>query len=196
MTTEMISYGGDAGALIWKHPTEDFTNRTQLFVHEGQEAIFLLNGEALDVFGPGRHRLDPQSAPLIARAIGKLFGLEKPFHCEVYYVNKIQQMALKWGTDSRIRFTDPVLGVPLELGACGELSLTVTDGRRLLTTLVGTLTGLSWEGEDGATRPLKTALRPLISAAVKALEATFRFALSILSISTPISPSPTANTHH
>ena len=59
--TNVIKYEGDARTLIWKHPCEDFNALTQLIVHESQEAIFLMNGEALDSFGPGRYTLTDEN---------------------------------------------------------------------------------------------------------------------------------------
>ena len=44
---EIIKYEGDNSTFIWKHPCEDFNTTTQLIVHESQEAIFFMNGQAL-----------------------------------------------------------------------------------------------------------------------------------------------------
>ena len=57
----VIKYEGDNSTFIWKHPCEDFYTSTQLIVHESQEAIFFLNGQALDLFGAGRHTLETQN---------------------------------------------------------------------------------------------------------------------------------------
>ena len=54
----VIKYEGDNSTFIWKHPCEDFNTSSQLIVHESQEAILFLNGQALDLFGPGRHTLE------------------------------------------------------------------------------------------------------------------------------------------
>ena len=51
----VIKYEGDNQTFIWKHPYEDFSLGSQLIVHESQEAIFFMNGQALDLFGPGRY---------------------------------------------------------------------------------------------------------------------------------------------
>ena len=51
---EVIKYEGDNSTFVWKHPSEDFNSLTQLIVHESQEAIFFMNGQALDLFGPGQ----------------------------------------------------------------------------------------------------------------------------------------------
>ncbi len=165
---EIIKYEGDNSTFIWKHPVEDFNSLTQLIVHESQEAIFFLNGQALDLFGAGRYTLETQNIPQIGKVLNKATGDKTPFHCEVYFINKTVQMAIKWGTDSKVRFLDPNLGIPLEIGACGELNLAVSDSRKLLVKLVGTMRGVAWEQSGaGFTQSLHNSFRPLISTAVK-----------------------------
>lgn len=165
---EIIKYEGDNSTFIWKHPSEDFNNLTQLIVHESQEAIFFLNGQALDLFGPGRYTLETQNIPKIGKFLNRATGGETPFHCEVYFINKTVQMALKWGTDSKVRYIDPESGLPLELGASGSMNLMVDDSRKLLVKLVGTMQGIAWDADTlGFTKSLQSCFRPLISMAVK-----------------------------
>lgn len=165
---DVIKYEGDNSTFIWKHPCEDFYSMTQLIVHESQEAIFFMNGEALDTFGPGRHTLETQNIPKLGRFLNRTAGDDTPFHCEVYFINQTVQMALKWGTDSRVRYIDPESGVPLELGASGEMNLRVSDGRKLLLKVVGTMNGIAWgENGTGFTQSLSRSFRPVISTAVK-----------------------------
>ena len=127
---DVIKYEGDNSTFIWKHPKEDFNSLTQLIVHESQEAIFFLNGEALDSFGPGRHTLETENIPRIGKLLQRTTGDQNPFHCEVYFINKTVQMSVKWGTPEKIRFVEPTLGVPLELGASGDMNLAVSNGRK------------------------------------------------------------------
>ena len=103
--------------IIWKYHAEDFNTQSKLIVHESQEAIFLANGRALDTFGPGTHTLDTKNIPLLCHLINIPTGGVSPFHCEVYFINKTVQMAVKWGTDRKVRFLDPSLGIPLEISA-------------------------------------------------------------------------------
>ena len=135
---DIIKYEGDNTTFIWKHPCEDFNSYTQLIVHESQEAIFFLNGQALDLFGPGRHTLETQNIPLLGKLLNRTTDGETPFHCEVYFINKTEQMAIKWGTDSHVQFLEPNYGFPLSVGASGEMSLRVENARKLLVKLVGT----------------------------------------------------------
>lgn len=135
---EIIKYEGDNSTFVWKHPCEDFNTTTQLIVHESQEAIFFMNGQALDLFGPGRHTLETQNIPLLRKFLNIPTGGETPFHCEVYFINKTEQMAIKWGTDSKVQYVEPTYKFPLSIGASGEMALSVEDSRKLLVKLVGT----------------------------------------------------------
>lgn len=135
---EILKYEGDNSTFIWKHPSEDFNSLTQLIVHESQEAIFFMNGQALDLFGAGRYTLETQNIPRIGKILNRATGDQTPFHCEVYFINKTEQMAIKWGTDSKVQYIDPRYGFPLSIGASGEMSLRAEDSRKLLLKLVGT----------------------------------------------------------
>ncbi len=135
---EIIKYEGDNSTFVWKHPCEDFNSLTQLIVHESQEAIFFMNGQALDLFGPGRYTLETQNIPLIGKALNRATDDKSPFHCEVYFINKTEQMSIKWGTDSKVQYIDPQYGFPISIGASGEMSLRAEDSRKLLIKLVGT----------------------------------------------------------
>ncbi|QOS39379.1 SPFH domain-containing protein [Treponema rectale] len=135
---EVIKYEGDNSTFIWKHPSEDFNSMTQLIVHESQEAIFFMNGKALDMFGAGRYTLETQNIPKIGKILNRATGDQTPFHCEVYFINKTEQMSIKWGTDSKVQYIDPQYGFPLAIGASGEMSLRAEDSRKLLVKLVGT----------------------------------------------------------
>ena len=137
-TIEIIKYEGDNTTFVWKHPIEDFNTGSQLIVHETQEAIFYLNGQALDLFGPGRHTLETQNIPLLKKYLNVPSDGSSPFHCEIYYINKIEQMAIKWGTDSQVQYMDPTYKFPLKIGASGEMALRIDDSRKLLNKLVGT----------------------------------------------------------
>ncbi len=188
MGINVIKYEGDNNTFVWKHPVEDFNMGTQLIVHESQEAIFFLDGQALDSFGPGRYTLETQNLPFLSKFYKIPTGGVAPFHCEVYFVNKTVQMGIKWGTDSRVRFIEPQTGIPLDIGASGELNLQVFDARKLLVKLVGTTGGLhrdqllkpdgvvvdkhgdKWETKiRGYFRPLvMTTVKANLSAAIKA----------------------------
>ena len=143
--TSVLKYEGDNKTFVWKHPTQDFNTGSELIVHESQEAIFMVDGKVLDTFGPGKHILETENLP-VARSVMKLAtGGKSAFHAELYFINLTEQMAIKWGTDSKVSYLDPVYDFPLEIGACGEMSLSVNNSNKLLIKVVGTEKNLSQE---------------------------------------------------
>ncbi len=134
----VIKYEGGNDTFVWKHPIEDFNLGSQLIVHESQEAIFFRDGQALDLFGAGRYTLETQNIPLLEKLAKIPTGGTEAFHSEVYFINQTTQMGIKWGTDSKVRLFDPASGIHIEIGACGNFSMRVSDSRKLLIKLVGT----------------------------------------------------------
>ena len=166
---DIIKYEGDNSTFIWKHPVEDFNSLTQLIVHESQEAIFFMNGQALDLFGPGRYTLETQNIPKIGKLLNRTTDGETPFHCEVYFINKTEQMSIKWGTDSRVQYVEPTYGFPISIGASGEMSLRVEDSRKLLIKLVGTEKDIGQQKLIGFFRAfLMTRVKTYIAQVIKA----------------------------
>ena len=163
----IIKYEGGNDVFIWKHPIEDFNYGSQLIVHESQEAIFFKDGQALDLFGPGRYTLETQQLPLLEKVYSLPTDTEGTFHSEVYFINKTVQMSIKWGTPDKVRFIDPLSGTPLEIGASGTLNLQVSDARKLLIKLVGTTGGIAWDDGADYTKSIQASFRPLIANAVK-----------------------------
>ena len=167
----VIKYEGDNETLVWKHPIEDFNMGSQLIVHESQEAIFFRDGQALDLFGAGRYTLETQQMPLLEKLYKLPTDTEGTFHSEVYYVNMVTQMGIKWGTDSKVRMFDPYSGMHVELGASGEFNIRVTNSRKLLLKLVGTTGGLK-QGQLAADKSMfrsmvMTNVKSYLAAAVK-----------------------------
>lgn len=142
---DIIKYEGDNSTFIWKHPNENFNTLSQLIVHESQEALLFLNGQALDLFGPGKHTLHTSNIPLLNKIVNLPTSGESPFHCEVYFINKTEQMAINWGMGN-VNFLDPTHNnYAFKIGASGEMSLRISDSRKIITKLVGTETVLDQE---------------------------------------------------
>ena len=152
---------GNNDVFVYKAPEEDFNTLTQLIVHESQEAIFFMNGQALDSFGPGRYTLETQNLPLITKALNRLTGDKNPFHCEVYFINKTEQMVpMKWGTYDKIQYIEPTYHFPLEIGMSGEMSVSVDNARKLIIKVVGT-------DKEFTRNDLTNYLRSLINSKIK-----------------------------
>lgn len=135
---DIIKYEGDNNIFVWKHPAEDFNTLSQLIVHESQEAILFRDGQALDLFGPGRYTLHTQNIPLLRKLINLPTNGESPFHCEVYFINKTMPLDMKWGTRSQVVVQDPKFNILLHAGANGGMGVQIDDARSFLTKFVGT----------------------------------------------------------
>ena len=142
---KVIKYEGDNKTFVWKYPKEDFNTLSKLIVHESQEAVLFANGQALDLFTPGKYTLKTQNIPFLRNLINIPTGGKTPFHCEIYFINKTHQMAIKWGTDSQVQYMEPKYNFPLQIGLSGEMILSVEDSRKLLVYIVGTEKELSQE---------------------------------------------------
>ena len=139
----IIEYPGGNETFIYRHPLDNFNTGSQLIVRESQEAIFFMNGQALDLFGPGRHTLETQNLPLLGKFFNAPTGGKTPFKCEIYFINKVEQLAIKWGTDSKLEYVEPQYNFPIQIGASGEMALCVEDSRKLLVKIVGAERGIS-----------------------------------------------------
>lgn len=134
----VIKYEGDNDTFVWKHPIEDFNLGSQLIVHESQEALFFKDGQALDLFGPGRYTLETYNIPLLEKLFDLATHPDGAFHSEIYYINKTIQKAFKWGTSDKVRLFDPASGISIDIGANGSFKLQVKDSRKLIIKTVGT----------------------------------------------------------
>ena len=165
---QVIKYEGDNSVFVWKHPKTDFNTHSQLIVHENQEAIFFKDGQALDMFPAGRYTLSTDNIPLLRNIINIPTGGRSPFHCEVYFINKTSHMAIKWGTDSRIQYMDPLYNFPLQIGLSGEMVLAVDNSRKLLIKVVGTEKNLTEDALILKFRSiLNSKIKPYIAGAMQ-----------------------------
>lgn len=140
---KIIKYEGPNDVLVWKHPIEDFNTSSQLIVHESQEAILFKDGQALDLFGPGRHTLTTENIPLLRRIMSIPTNGETPFHCEVYFINKVDILDVYWGTDQPLPIQDPIYDIILPVRANGQFALSVVNSRQLLLKLIGTTSDMT-----------------------------------------------------
>lgn len=110
---------------------------SQCVVRDSQRAVFIRDGRALDVLGPGRHTLSTNNIPLLADLIGIPFGGRSPFRAEVVFVSLRQFLDMKWGTPQPIVYRDAELGM-VRLRAFGTYSMEIGDPQLFVGKVVGT----------------------------------------------------------
>jgi excisionase family DNA binding protein len=117
----------------------DFRIGSQVIVRESQSAVFFRDGNALDVFGPGRHTIATANIPLLIDLIGKAFNDRTPFPAEVYFVSRREFANRKWGTPQPIIVRNPGMGLGVALlQGFGTYSFQVRDPQQFVTQIVGT----------------------------------------------------------
>jgi len=128
-----------ADELVHRNPESgsgEFRLGSQLIVRESQRAVFVRDGKALDVFGPGRHTISTNNIPLLTGLLGLPFGGDSPFRAEVFFVSMREFTDMKWGTIQPLTFRDNDLGM-VRLRAFGTYSLRVADPQLMVNQVVG-----------------------------------------------------------
>ncbi len=148
---DLIEHPNEASTeIVHRVPQNDsgeFALGSQLVVRESQKAIFVRDGKALDVLGPGRHTLSTQNIPLLTGLLGLPFGGKSPFRAEVYFVTTRELTDLKWGTPQPLAFRDNDFGM-VRLRAIGAYSIRVADPQLFVTQVVGTRPSLTTSDLD------------------------------------------------
>ncbi len=137
---EIIEWLDDSNdTLAWRFPVRDqeIKNGAKLVVREGQEAVFVNEGQLADVLKPGTHTLSTQNLPILATLKGWKYGFESPFKAEVYFTSTRLFNDQKWGTSNPIMMRDADFGM-LRIRAFGIYSIKVADSGKFLKQLVGT----------------------------------------------------------
>jgi len=125
--------------LAYRFPRyqNEIKNGAQLTVREGQQAVFVNEGQIADVFTPGMYRLETKNLPILSTLKGWKYGFNSPFKAEVYFVSTRQWTDKKWGTQNPVMLRDPEFG-PVRLRAFGSYAFRVTDAGVFLKELVAT----------------------------------------------------------
>lgn len=138
---DVIKFNGIANRnwLVYRYPGESFVYGTQLIVGEGQIAVFVKGGKALDYFSAGTHTLNAKNIPLLQGLINLPFGGRTPFSAEVFFINRTVKLDMLWGTSDPISLIDPKYNVRLRVRAFGQFGMRISDYRVFLTELIGAL---------------------------------------------------------
>src|SRR4051794_21089492 len=115
----------------------EFRLGSQLVVREAQQAVFVRDGKALDLFSAGRHTISTNNIPLLGGLIGLPFGGNSPFTAEVYFVSMRDFIDLKWGTPQPIVYRDKDFGM-IRLRAHGTYAVRVDNPQLFVNQIVGT----------------------------------------------------------
>lgn len=125
--------------IVYRFPVQnqEIKMGAKLTVRESQMAIFVNEGTAADVFGPGLYTLETENMPVLTKLKSWPYGFKSPFKAEVYFVNTKQFTDQKWGTENPIMLRDADFGM-LRLRAFGIYAYKVGDPLVFMQQVSGT----------------------------------------------------------
>jgi len=136
---DRIKWDGSPDVFAWKFPSEELATWSQLIVNETQEAFLVRGGVYEGPFPAGRHTLETENLPLLRGVLGIPYGGKSPFSAEVWYVNRVVNLALLWGTTEPIQLQDPKYNILVPVRANGQYGIQISDPKKFLLKLVGTV---------------------------------------------------------
>lgn len=137
---EIIQWLDDStDSLVYRFPVynQEIKMGAQLTVRENQAALFINEGKAADLFGPGRYELTTQNLPILTDLRGWKYGFQSPFRAEVYFFNTRLFTDLKWGTTNPVMMRDAEFGM-IRLRAFGTYAMKIAEPKTFFATIVGT----------------------------------------------------------
>ena len=134
--------------LCKKFPSNDLRLGSQLVVYPSQIAFFVKGGMIYDEFETGTYTLKASNIPLLNKVINLPFGGNSPFQAEVWFVNLITKLDMKWGTNASIQLEDPKYNIIVPVRAFGQYGVKVTNPKIFLKTLIGNMSDFSAEKVD------------------------------------------------
>lgn len=137
---EIIEWTDDSNdSLVYRFPVynNEIKMGAQLIVRENQQALFINEGKAADLFAPGRWELQAQNLPILSTLRGWKYGFQSPFKAEVYFFNMRLFTDLKWGTTNPVMMRDAEFGM-IRMRAFGTYAIRIKDAKQFFATIVGT----------------------------------------------------------
>jgi membrane protease subunit (stomatin/prohibitin family) len=126
-------------ALAWRFPMADMEIQqgAQLIVRDTQAAVFVHDGVAADVFGPGRHTIRTPNIPLLTDLRHWTKRFESPFKSDVYFFSTRLRLNQTWGTAAPVTLRDAEFGA-VQVRAHGIYSYRIAVPRLFFQRVSGT----------------------------------------------------------
>jgi membrane protease subunit (stomatin/prohibitin family) len=122
--------------LCYREPQKgggDFRMGSQVIVQESQAAVFVRQGQVLDVLGPGSHTLSTANLPILSGLIGLATSGRNPFTADLYFVNLKDMPQVPWGTNPPVVMETPGKGVGVVLLIThGVIDIGISDPLRFM----------------------------------------------------------------
>jgi len=168
---DVVKFEGlvDKRWLVYRHPGNEFNNKSKLIVGPGQIGMLVHGGKVSAILESGTYTMDTENFPFIRELVKGVYSGNVPYMMEVYFVNKTMKLDMLWGTKDPIQLLDPKFKVKINVRARGQYALRIKNYQFLVTQLVGSLGGKSVIDFD----IISDFFRALINTKVKTLLAQY-----------------------
>ena len=136
---DIIKWESKAQELVHKFESDNLRLGSQLVVYPSQTAFFVKGGKICDEFICGTYTIKSENIPLLEKLINIPFKNETPFKVDVWFVNQIELLDCKWGTQSPLQIEDPKYEVIVPIRAYGQYGFRISKPRIFLERLVGNM---------------------------------------------------------
>lgn len=112
---------------------------TKILVKQNQVAVFVENGEVLDVLTEGIHVLSVETLPELANKKHWDRRFNSAFHCEIYFVSLTLFDNIKWGMVNSLIIRDNDFG-SIAIKCFGNFAFKVVNAKTFMKDLFGKIT--------------------------------------------------------
>lgn len=176
---DVVKWEINTSELVHKFPIEDLKMGSQLIVYPGQAAIFIAGGQIVQKYDSGTYTLDTANIPLLNKIYNIPFGGTSPFQAEVWFINLVTLLDLKWGTPSPIQIEDPKYNIIVPVRAHGQYGIKINQPLLFFEKLTGNMPNFT-------TNQISAYFRPVIISKLNSLinKKIYSDNLSIVNINT------------
>jgi len=134
----------ERGCLVHRYPYDNLSTRAKVTVQEGQQMVFMSEGQYSDLFLPGQHTLTTNNIPFLERLVNLPYGGSSAFKTALYVINTTRQRLAGddagWGVGLTIRdYTLGDEGMTIKVGAYGSYEFRIINAIAFIREYMGTL---------------------------------------------------------
>ncbi|WP_293965789.1 SPFH domain-containing protein [uncultured Porphyromonas sp.] len=140
---DVVKWESNLNELVHKFQSDGLRLGSQLVVYPSQTAFFVKGGKICDEFLSGTYTIKSENIPLLGKIINLPFDGESSFKAEVWFVNQVELLDCKWGTQTPLQVEDPRYDVIVPVRAFGQYGFKITEPRVFLEKLVGNMSSFT-----------------------------------------------------
>lgn len=135
-----------ANVFVLRYPmlNNKIKSGTKILVKQNQVAVFVCDGNVLDVLAEGVHVINESSVPKLIEYKKLQKKTSNAYDCDIYYVYLTLFDNLKWGMVNSLILRDNDFG-SLSIRCFGNFSFKVTDAGRFMKNLFGKISEFNEE---------------------------------------------------